>query len=148
MAGYLWDDYVEDPACLATALLQNSWSDEESLASMQDADKKNILISKLNKNLNSEIQTLSDLSMRPVNAQVDGLCGIAAIYQALSSTLLTKSQLRNYDYESMKKYILEMIEHFSSYAYINYNKWKKDLKKSDRFMLNRYYTGIFLYQVL
>ena len=112
------------------------------MASMQEADKKNALISKLNKNLNSEVQTLSDLSMRPVHAQVDGLCGIAAIYQALSSTVLTKSQLKNYDYGSMKKHILGMLEHFASYAFTNFPFFNKKIKKDDRLLLHKLHRGI------
>ena len=138
---YAWADYVNDPECLDTALLQNSWADEESLTTMLDADKKNALISKLNKNLNGDVQTLSDLSMRPVNAEVDGLCGMAAIYQALLSTYLTKSQLRNLDYESMKKQMIEMIAHFSTYTYTHYSVWKKDLKKNDELLLTKYFLG-------
>ena len=141
---FAWADYVNDPECLDTALLQNSWADEESLATMLDADKKNVLISKLNKNLNGEVQTLSDLSMRPVNAEVDGLCGIAAIYQALLSTVLTKSQLRTLDYESMKKHMIEMIGHFSSYTYTHYQVWKKDLKKNDKLLLDKYFLGSYI----
>ena len=108
---------------------------------MQEADKKNVLISKLNKNLNPEIHTLSDLSMRPVHGPEDGLCGVAAMYQALSSTVLTKSQLKNYDYGSMKKHIIEMIEHFSTYALSNFNNFKKRIIKDDRLLLHKLYKG-------
>ena len=138
---YYWVDYVQDPDCLDTALLQNSWIEEESLAGLQEADKKNILISKLNKNLNSEIHSLSDLSMRPVYGSEDGLCGIAAFYQALSSSVFTKSQLKNYDYGSMKKHVLDIIEHSSSYTFPYYNSFKKKLKKNDRLLLHKLHTG-------
>ena len=141
---YYWVDYVEDPTCLDTALLQNSWIEKDILSTMQEADKKNVLISKLNKNLNHEIHTLSDLSMRPVHAPEDGLCGVAAMYQALSSTVLTKSQLKNYDYGSMKKHILEMLEHFSTYALSQMsNQLKKRIKKDDRLLLHKLYKGIY-----
>ena len=132
---------MQDSSCLDTALLQNSWIEEDILSTMQEADKKNVLISKLNKNLNHEIHTLSDLSMRPVHAPEDGLCGVAAMYQALSSTVLTKSQLKNYDYGSMKKHIIQMIEHFSTYALGNYNNFKKRIIKDDRLLLHKLYKG-------
>ena len=116
---YYWVDYVEDPTCLDTALLQNSWIEKDILSTMQEADKKNVLISKLNKNLDPEMHTLSDLSMRPVHAPEDGL----------------------YDYGSMKKHIIQMIEHFSTYALGNYNNFKKRIIKDDRLLLHKLYKG-------
>ena len=108
---------------------------------MQEADKKNILISKLNKNLNSELHTLSDLSMRPVSGPEGGLCGIAAMYNSLLSSYFTQSQLKDHDYGSMKKYLLELIDHFSTYEYKSYDNFKKKIKSDDRLLLHKFYKG-------
>ena len=140
-----WVDYVQGPNCLDTALIKNSWIEEKDLTDMQEADKKNLLISKLNKNLNSEIHTLSDLSMRPVSVPEGGLCGIAAMYQGLSSSVLTKSQLKKHDYGSMKKYLLAMMDHFSTYVFNQYHKWKKKVKSDDRLLIHKLYVGKYVF---
>ena len=51
--------------------------------------------------LNDSVHTVVDLGLRQVSSEQDGLCGLAAIYQALDSTILTKSQLRSMSYEEL-----------------------------------------------
>ena len=68
---------------------------------MEDEEKKTLLVEKLGLSLNSSIHTVVDLSLREVSGEQGGLCGIAAIYQALASTVLTKSQLRVLGYEAL-----------------------------------------------
>ena len=68
---------------------------------MEDEEKKTLLVEKLGLSLNSSIHTVVDLSLREVSGEQGGLCGIAAIYQALASTVLTKSQLRTLGYQDM-----------------------------------------------
>ena len=51
--------------------------------------------------LNESVHTVVDLGLRQVSAEQGGLCGLAAIYQALDSTILTKSQLRSMSYEEL-----------------------------------------------
>ena len=68
---------------------------------MEDEEKKTLLVEKLGLSLNSSIHTVVDLSLREVSGEQGGLCGIAAIYQALASTVLTKSQLRTIGYQDM-----------------------------------------------
>ena len=62
---------------------------------------------KLNRNLNSSVHTQVDLSLREVSSEQGGLCGLAAIYQALDNTLLTKSQLRVMGYEELVEVMAE-----------------------------------------
>jgi hypothetical protein len=45
------------------------------------------------------------LYFRPLSAPTGGLCGLASMYLALSSTLLTKSQLTMLNYTGMKETI-------------------------------------------
>ena len=61
MECYYWPDYVQSETCLDPALLQNRWTDQAALATMAEADKKNLLMSKLTLNLNSEIHSLTEL---------------------------------------------------------------------------------------
>ena len=68
---------------------------------MEDEEKKTLLVEKLGLSLNSSIHTVVDLSLREVSGEQGGLCGIAAMYQALASTLLTTSQLRVMGYEAL-----------------------------------------------
>ena len=56
---------------------------------------------RLNMKLNESVHTVVDLGLRQVSAEQGGLCGLAAIYQALDSTILTKSQLRSMSYEEL-----------------------------------------------
>ena len=81
-------------------------------------------------------------SLRAVSGQEGGLCGLAAMYQALSSTVLTRSQLTKHDYTSMKKHLLEMAANFSSYAYSDYSGWEKAAQKDDRLLLHKIYKVV------
>ena len=56
---------------------------------------------RLNMKLNDTVHTVVDLGLRQISAEQGGLCGLAAIYQALDSTILTKSQLRSMSYEEL-----------------------------------------------
>ena len=98
-------------------------------------------MSYLNKNLNSDVHTLSELSMRQVHAKVDGLCGIAAFYQALSNTLLTPSQLRLHDHGSMRDILVEAVENVPAYVYTSFNNFKKRIKKDDKLLLEKFHKG-------
>ena len=69
---------------------------------LQDEDKKKALLTdRLNMKLNDTVHTVVDLGLRQISAEQGGLCGLAAIYQALDSTILTKSQLRSMSYEEL-----------------------------------------------
>ena len=82
-----------------TALLQNSWvAKSEELLNMEDEAKKTLLIEQLNAKLNPDVHTIVDLSLRAISAEQGGLCGLAALYQAMQDTILTNSQLRNAGY--------------------------------------------------
>ena len=71
---------------------------------MNEELKKSLLIERLNLGLSHSVV---DLSVREVSASQGGLCGLAAIYQALDGTLLTKSQLRTLEYQQMVAAMVE-----------------------------------------
>ena len=52
-----------------------------------------MLIEKLNQKLNSSVHNHIDLNLREISSEQGSLCGLAAIYQALGDTLLTRSQV-------------------------------------------------------
>ena len=61
---------------------------------MQETEsKKTLLIEKLNQKLNSSVHNHIDLNLREISSEQGSLCGMAAIYQALGDTLLTRSQV-------------------------------------------------------
>ena len=93
------------------ALSLNQWATQEELESYVDADKKNALMNNLNKALDADIHTFIDLSMREVSGGAGSLCGLAALYQAALSTILTKSQLKTFSYDALKEAIaIEMMK--------------------------------------
>ena len=55
--------------------------------------KKTLLMEKLNQKLNSSVHNHIDLNLREISSEQGSLCGMAAIYQALGDTLLTRSQV-------------------------------------------------------
>ena len=72
-----------------------------------DADKKNILMTNLNRWFDGEIHTLIDLSIRDVSSDKGSLCGMAAVYQALENTVFTKSELKEMTYDDGRVKIAE-----------------------------------------
>ena len=74
---------------------------------MEDTDLLNLLIEKLNFYYNSEYHSVVDLSMRDVTGDKGSLCGLAALYQAAVSTLLTVSHIKLLSYDDVRKILAE-----------------------------------------
>ena len=87
---------------------------------MGETDLKAALIENLNKHLDDEIHSVPELSYRfllPVSIFIillisrkvsdnkGGLCGIAAMYQALENTIVTTSALEKLTYDTMKEIV-------------------------------------------
>ena len=89
------------------ALVENRWAKYEDIAGLADIDKQAILTIALNNALDPEEHSLQELQYREIFKSSGGLCGMAAMYQALHDTLLTKSQLRKMNQRQMKEAILE-----------------------------------------
>ena len=53
--------------CVATALVQNEWLEQEQVHNMAEMDRKSALIENLNKHLNGEIHSVPELSYRKEN---------------------------------------------------------------------------------
>ena len=86
--------------------MENRWAKYEDIAAMADLDKRSLLAIALNQALDEEEHSLPDLQSRGITASSGGLCGMAAMYQALHDTLLTQSQLKKMNHIQMKEAIL------------------------------------------
>ena len=86
--------------------MQNNWIASDSVDSIQELDAKYILIEKIRKNLNSTDHDFLDLASREKAADFGGLCGIASLFKALYDTILTLSQLKLINYDTMREIIL------------------------------------------
>ena len=74
---------------------------------------------------------------RPISGPSGGQCGLAALYLALSSTLLTQSQLKLHTYSSMRQVVAqEILLADSDLALIN------DVQLLDKFYTCEYGTII------
>ena len=93
---------MESETCLDDALIQNGWAEQEDLDIMEPAAKKSLLMLQLNKNLDGEKHSFPELSVRPEKGPTGGICGMAALYQALVNTILTPSQLTLMNYQTMR----------------------------------------------
>ena len=103
-----WFQYAESAdTCLTDALLQNHWTTEDELAKLDGEGMKSLLIEQLGRELSPAVHTVVDLSLREVSTAKGGLCGLAALYQAMDSTLLSKSQLKITGYEDIRAIITQ-----------------------------------------
>ena len=102
---YPWASYVSSEDCVDTALIQNAWATKEEVATLQDTDKRAMLISGLNLRLDPETHSKPELGGREVGSDVGGLCGLAALQDALASTMATLSMLRTMTFESIREMI-------------------------------------------
>ena len=68
---------------------------------------KNLLIKKLNKQMDGEIHSVVDLSMRDTTGDRGSLCGMAAVYQAGKDTILSVSQLKKMSFDQIKSALAE-----------------------------------------
>ena len=98
-----WASYVDSANCLDTTLVLNGWATEEELLALGDTEKKSKMVESLHLRLNPEIHSQPDLGKRELVSDLGGLCGLAALYNALVSTIATSSMLRALDYDTMRE---------------------------------------------
>ena len=122
---------MDSPDCMDIALSENRWTTGTQLLEMSEADKKTKLMQSLNKHLNSSIHTVSDLSITDVILPNGGQCGMAAMYNALYSTVLTKTQLSTMSYSDMKNRLLAEMG-------------QEEMKWKDKLLLRKYNECRFL----
>ena len=90
-------------------LIGNQWATEAELADLSESEIKDLLSAFLQKSLNEDSHTTSDLALRSITNKKGGLCGLGALYQALENTILTPSALLKHDWKSMRETIANEI---------------------------------------
>ena len=85
------------------SILNNKWALEEALVDMDALGLKELLIANLEKFYDSEMHSKLDLSLRPDTGDKGSLCGMAAMYQAGVSTLLSVSEIKQMSYDDVKE---------------------------------------------
>ena len=97
-----WQSYIAEPDCIELSLINNKWSTQAELAEMSETDIKNLLLDRLKFYYDGFIHSIVDLSMREVTGDKGSLCGMAAMYQAASQTILTISQIKQMSFNDVK----------------------------------------------
>ena len=141
-----WAAFAGSPGCLDAALLATDWADTEEVASLADVDKKSLLVSSLSRALSPSGHSLAELSQRPVEGEQGGLCGLAALYQALADTLLSPGQLAMMDYTGMRKYVGQVMLGYPQ-AFSNRNQQKHLIPSnvkafSDQDLVKKFQKGV------
>jgi hypothetical protein len=85
--------------------MQNRWVTAAILTTMDADGKKGKVVEMLGLQLSTKKHTIMDLSGRAVALPQGGLCGLAALYQAMIDTVMTKSQLREAGYDDIREKI-------------------------------------------
>ena len=87
----------------------NKWASSSQLPEMSESDRKSLLVKSLSLHLDPGTHSVPELGQRPVVSDegLGGLCGLAALYHALGSTIASKSELRTFSYDSMRSLIAE-----------------------------------------
>ena len=86
----------------------NKWASSSHLAEMSESDSKSLLVRRLSLHLDTSTHSVPELGQRPVVSDegLGGLCGLAALYQALGSTIASKSELKTLSYDTMRSLIV------------------------------------------
>ena len=85
-----WHRILDSHNCPYQALIGNNWASEEELLGLTKEDHLWKLQEKISLKLNKSVHTIEDTMLRSVYEGNGSLCGIAAFYQALQLTLLTR----------------------------------------------------------
>ena len=123
---------MEDGSCSKWALINNKWAEEEEILAMDPSAMKELVMLQLNKRLDGKHHNFVELGKRPESGPTEGLCGMAALYQALFDTILTPSQLTELTNVKMREALAAEME---------VGPFKYDVPDAD--ILDQYYTSIF-----
>ena len=90
------------------SLINNKWATEEDLIDMDGTDIKDFLFGRLENFYNREMHSRLDLNLRQEIGDKGSICGLAALYQAGVSTILSVSELKQMSYDEVKAKIGEV----------------------------------------
>ena len=105
VACFEWENYFNNEDCLRESLMNNGWALEKDISEIEPVKQKELLIEKLNQFYDGNIHSQMDLSMRPETGDKGSLCGMAAMYQAGVSTILSVSEIKQMSYDDVKEKI-------------------------------------------
>ena len=100
-----WDMYVNKQDCLKDSLINNRWALEKDISDTEPVKQKELLIEKLNQFYDGNIHSQMDLSMRDETGDKGSLCGMAAMYHAGVSTILSVSEMKQMSFDNVKEKI-------------------------------------------
>ena len=100
-----WDTYVNSDNCVKESLFNNKWALEKDISEMEPVKQKEMLIGKLIQFYDDKVHSQMDLSMRDSSGDKGSLCGMAAIYKAGVSTILSVSEIKQMSYDDVKEKI-------------------------------------------
>ncbi len=100
-----WKSYIDDDECMKFSILNNQWALEEDLVDLDSLGIKELLVTNLEKFYDSKMHSKLDLNLRPETGDKGSLCGMAAMYQAGVSTILSVSEIKQMAYDDVKEKI-------------------------------------------
>ena len=100
-----WEMYINKQDCLKDSLINNRWALEKDISESEPVKQKELLIEKLNQFYDGNIHSQMDLSMRDETGDKGSLCGMAAMYHAGVSTILSVSEIKQMSFDNVKEKI-------------------------------------------
>ena len=104
-----WAKLIAADDCAHKSLLVNGWVGQEEPEEV-GVDARSLLVEALHSFLDPDKHSKEDLSSREDVEWKGGLCGLAALYWALTDTLYTTSKVATMGYLDMRKAMQEVLE--------------------------------------
>ena len=104
-----WAALLAGDDCALKSLLVNGWVDQEEPQDV-GVDARSLLVEALHSSLDLEQHSKEDLTSREDVEGKGGLCGLAALYWALTDTIYTTSQVATMGYMDMRKTMQGVLE--------------------------------------
>ena len=138
-----WAALLAGDDCALKSLLVNRWVDQEELQE-PGMDARSLLVEALHTSLDPEQHSKEDLTSREELEVKGGLCGLAALYWALTDTLYTTSQVATMGYMDMRETMQGAMEGDSKRLVVTTDEHLLELYESCRFsiLLSLYFICI------
>ena len=87
------------------SLVNNKWAMEEDLSGLDSTEIKDLLFGKLENFYDRNVHSKLDLNLRQEIGDKGSICGLAALYQAGVSTILSVSEIKQMSFDNVKEKI-------------------------------------------
>ena len=87
------------------SLVNNKWAIEEDLSGLDSTEIKDLLFGKLENFYDRNVHSKLDLNLRQEIGDKGSICGLAALYQAGVSTILSVSEIKQMSFDNVKEKI-------------------------------------------